>query len=145
MGDNRDFQMDAEIDDILIYRTKAPQSLVQTEARLLAPPDWSPDRITIVVETNRSTSILVKEAYFPEWVVHTNASSAQLVKDKDGFMEIWITPVTGSEVYEVSLVYERPYAGYLSLISALAFLSLATIYVASTWRMKRWHSKDSKE
>jgi len=145
MGDNRDFQMDAEIDGILIYRTKASQSLVQTEARLLAPPDWSPDRITIVVETNRSTSILVKEAYFPEWVVHTNASSAQLIKDKDGFMEIWITPVTGSEVYEVSLVYERPYAGYLSLISALAFLSLATIYIVSTWRMKRWHSKDSKE
>ena len=143
MEDNQDFLLDAKNDGILIYKTKFSQPLIQTEAKILATT-WCPDKITIVVETNRSTSITVKEAYFPEWTVQTNASSAQLIKDDDGFIKIHITPIEGSNIYEVDLIYERPYEGYLYLLSTFAFLSLMIGYIGFTWRMKKWRLKNGK-
>ena len=143
MEDNQDFLLDAKNDGILIYKTRFPQSLIQTGAKILATT-WCPDKITIVVETNRSTSITVKEAYFPEWTVQTNASSAQLIKDNEGFIKIHITPIEGSNIYEVDFIYERPYEGYLYLLSTFAFLSLMIGYIGFTWRMKKWRLKNGK-
>ena len=133
--DKQDFSLDAKKDGILIYKTKFSQSLIQTEAKILATTFY-PEKITIVVETNRSTFITVKEAYFPEWTVQTNASSAQLIKDDEGFIKIHITPIEGSNIYGVDLVYERPYEGYLYLLSTFAFLFLIIGYIGFTWRMK---------
>jgi len=144
MGGNQDFQMAAKIDGILIYETKASQSLVQTEARLLTSPTWRPDKITIILDTNRSAPIVVKEAYFPEWTIQTNASSAQLTKDDNGFIKIQIAPVIDSNVYEVNLVYERSYEWHLYLLSTLAFLSLMIGYITFTWRKKKWRLKNGK-
>ena len=142
LGDNKDFYVDGRIDGFIIYKAVKSQSLVQAESKILEA-SWRPDKITIIVETNRSTSITVKEAYFPEWTAKANASLCEMSKDDNGFIKILVTPMINSRKYRVELTYERPYQGYLYILSALTFFPLVVGYIRSAWRERRkWRLKN---
>jgi len=128
MEDNQDFFLDMEIDGFLIYKNKATHHLIETEAKLLNTM-WTPDRIKLIVEMNNTASILVREAYFPEWTVNTNATSASLIKDENGFMQLNVTSPSGKSIYEVNLVYQRPQGVYLFTLSFVTFFALIIGYI----------------
>ena len=139
MGDNQDFYLDSIVDGFVIYRSSQPQRIVQTDAKLIEA-SWHPNQITIIIETTESTYLTVKEAYFPEWTIQTNASSWQLTQDEDGFIKIQVTPALNSKICQISLVYERPYQGILYIFSTFAFLSIVIAYYVLTRRKKNWFS-----
>ncbi len=128
MDNNQEFFLDSEIDGFIIYRNKATHHLIETEAKLL-DSTWTPDKIVLVVQMNNNASILVKEAYFPEWTVNTNATAANLIKNEDGFMRIYVTAQSEMNVYEVNLVYQRSYGVYLFVLSAFTFFALIIGYI----------------
>jgi hypothetical protein len=140
MEDDQDFFLDVEIDGFLIYKSTATHRLIETEAKLLNTT-WTPDRIKLVVEITHNVSILVREAYFPEWTVNTNATSASLIKDENGFMQLNVVPSSESNTYEVDLVYQRPQGVYLFTLSSLTFFALIIGYVII--RRRRIENKKS--